>query len=331
MAKRAAALAVLVIFGDEAYQKRRALEGAIAELLPDEAERGTALSVYDGATGEDQGGPSYAGVMDDLATLPFLGERRVVVVRDADKFITQYRAGLERYFEAPSRTGILVLECRSFPKTTRLYKAAAAVGRVVECRKLSGRGLADFVVEMAGEQRKRLDREAAQRLAELIGPDQGALAGEVEKLALYVGNRNTITGADVAELVGQTREERIFAVLDAAGLGDLPRALTLWQQVLATDPAAVFKVIGGVAFVLRKWLAAHAMADGGMAIEAIAPKVMMYGRGRELGALLRRLPAQRLRQMLARVAELDSQAKVGARSIETGIERLLVALAHSAA
>ncbi|RMF85332.1 MAG: hypothetical protein D6744_01595, partial [Planctomycetota bacterium] len=154
--------------------------------------------------------------------------------------------------------------------------------------------------------------------------EYGAVVGEIEKLCLYARRRSQITEQDVTELVGLSREEKIFACMDAAGAGDARRALSAWRDVLATDRSAAFRAVGGVAFVLRKWLRAQQMADEGLSPRAIAPKVMMWGRENQLAEILRRQPARRVKRLLSRLAELDSQAKAGARSIETGIETLLL-------
>jgi DNA polymerase-3 subunit delta len=326
------ALSIIVIYGDEDFQKQTALAAALNALLPPEVDRTLALTTYDGAQGEEQGGPSFAAVADDLATLPFLSPRRVVVVRDADRFITAARERLERWVAAPPPTGTLILECRSFPSNTRLAKAAVAGGgKVIECRKLYGKALIAFAEQAAQTRGKQLVPAAAERLVNLIGQDQGAIDAEVEKLSLYVGGRPKITPEDVAALVGLSREEKVFAVMDAAALGRLPEALGLWQQVLSTDPDAVYKAVGGVAFVLRKWLTAHRLVADGAAPAEIAPKVMMYGRAAELATILRRLPAARVAAVLAQLGTLDAQAKSGTRSIERGIEGLLVELASPAA
>lgn len=331
MAKSGKHPPVVIIFGDEEYQKARALQQALDALLPPEADRAMALVTLDGTQNEEQGGPSFAGVMDDLATLPFLAERRVVVVREADRFVSAYRERLEKYLAAPAPTGTLVLECRSFPKTTRLYKAVTACGgQVHECRRLTGRALIAFVQEEARARGKRIDPAAAASLCTLIGPEQGALAAEVEKLCLYALDRPAITAADVSALVGQSREEKIFKVMDAAGAGRLAEALVLWHQVLATDPAAVYRAVGGIAFVLRRWLAAQREWADGASIRSLAPKLMMWGRERELETLLRRQSPRHLTAALAALAEMDAQAKSGRRSIETGVEALLVRVAAPA-
>lgn len=224
-----------------------------------------------------------------------------------------------------------MLECRSFPKTTRLYRAAVAVGgRVIECKRLFGRALFDFVLTEARSRGKRIEPSAAARLIDLVGPDAGILSAEVEKLSLYAVDRPALTDQDVSDLVGQSREEKIFAAVDTAGTGQPAEALRLWHQVLATDPAAVYKALGGLAFKVRQWLAAHRMLAGGTTVPEIAPKIMMWGRVLELEALLGRLSPAFLRRLLAAVANLDSQAKSGTRSIETGVELMLIRLAAGA-
>lgn len=325
---KATSAPIHVVYGDEANRKSKTIEQILNEVLPPEVDRAMALSTYDGEETEEHGGPTGAGVFDDLRTLPFLSDRRVVVVRNADKFISGHRDALEAYAAAPASTGVLILDCKSFPKTTKLYKAAVKSGAALhECKKLSGRGLNEFVIAEATERGKKIDRAAAANLVTLIGQDEGLLSNEVEKLALFVGDRATITLADVQTLVGLTREEKIFAVMDEAAAGRLAPALAGWRAVLATDPAAAFRAVGGIAFVLRKWLTAHQLRDEGALVRAIAPKVMMWGRENELQSLLLRLSRRDVGKLLDQLATLDTQAKSGSRSIENGVEALLIAAA----
>ena len=325
MAKSRKLPPIVLIFGEEEQRKSDALRAAVDELLSPEVDRCLALTELDGSRGDEPGGLSPAAVFDDLATLPFLSDRRVVVIREADKFISAHRERLENYAQSPSKTGHLILCCRSVPKNTRLYKAAiAAGGRAVECKKLSGRALLDAAIDAARARGKRIAPPVAQRLVGLVGEELGAILGEIEKLCLFAGDRAEIREQDVVELVGLSREEKIFACMDAAGAGDVRTALAAWHDVLATDRSAAFRAVGGVAFSFRKWLTAQRLASEGLSPKAIAPKAMMWGREALLGQILRRQPAAKIKRLLSRVADLDSQAKSGARSIETGIEALLL-------
>src|SRR5262245_15226309 len=79
-----------VLYGDEDFLKRQVL---------------TLLKTVILGTGDDSFGLSthagdkavFADVHDDLDTLPFLSPRRLVVVENADPFVTRSRALLEKY------------------------------------------------------------------------------------------------------------------------------------------------------------------------------------------------------------------------------------------
>ncbi len=73
-------------------------------------------------------------IFDELRTLPFLTKRRIVALRNADKFISANRESLERYFESPSPTGILVMTVSSWPSNTRLAKKLPGIGTLVEVK-----------------------------------------------------------------------------------------------------------------------------------------------------------------------------------------------------
>src|SRR5262245_16769188 len=91
-----------VLAGDERFLKQLDPE-RITTLVLGSKEDDLARSVYDG---DDV---TLSTVRDELDTLPFLSPRRLVVVQDADDFVSKYREALERYVAAPSRTGVLVL------------------------------------------------------------------------------------------------------------------------------------------------------------------------------------------------------------------------------
>ena len=48
-------------------------------------------------------------IFDELRTAPFLTDKRVVLIRRAEDFISKYRESLEKYFEKPSN--MMVLSC----------------------------------------------------------------------------------------------------------------------------------------------------------------------------------------------------------------------------
>lgn len=311
---------IVVVYGEDVTQKSTTLHDELDRLLPPDVDRAMALSEYDGTLSPDRGGPTPAAVFDDLNTLPFLADRRVVVIRDADKFVSSSREALERYFEKPAEHATLVLDLRSFPSTTKLHKRAKALGGALhECKPLKGPALLPRIHQHADALGKRLDDATAERLLTLVGEDLGKLQGEIEKLALYAADRAQITDEDVSLLVGESREEKIFSAMDAAARGDIAASLHLWGQTLATDKDAPFKAVGGVLYRLRAWITA--VASGGR----------VWGLDdRTLQTLRARHGLNGLRRLLADVVELDTKAKLGLASIETGVEVILVRIARTA-
>src|SRR5262245_4120439 len=97
---------IYVLHGDEEFLKRQALLG-IRRLVLGPDDDGFALASFPGDKA------AWADVLDDLQTLPLLAPRRLVVVENADPFVTRERARLERFFaDARDRsdpTGVLAL------------------------------------------------------------------------------------------------------------------------------------------------------------------------------------------------------------------------------
>src|SRR5438309_1024991 len=99
---------VYVLHGDEALLKREAL-AALDVLLLGDADPEFARSVVPGLTAE------WSAVCSELDTLPFLSPRRVVVIDQADSFVTNNRPALEKLVAAPAKNGVLILDVKTWP------------------------------------------------------------------------------------------------------------------------------------------------------------------------------------------------------------------------
>jgi DNA polymerase-3 subunit delta len=100
-AEKHAAKPFAVFSGGEAFLVRTALAALRRAVLGDEIDRDLALARF------DAGAVRLSDVLDALSTAPLFGGRRLVVVDDADAFVTRYRAALERYADAPSSRALL--------------------------------------------------------------------------------------------------------------------------------------------------------------------------------------------------------------------------------
>jgi DNA polymerase III subunit delta len=194
-------------------------------------------------------------VLDELFTLPFFSRRRLVIVEEADTFVTKYRPELEAYVEAPSHSGILLLQVKTWTATTRLAKLVDKLGLAIECNAIAERQSKKVIVWLTEHARSRcdveLDASAANLLLELVGLEIGILIAEVEKLAVYVGDAKRIERADVAQMVGAGRVETIWKALDAAASGQAKVALELLDNLLAAGEPPVMLLAAMSASLLK--------------------------------------------------------------------------------
>jgi len=305
---------VYAVAGADRFLRAKALADVLA-LLGGEADDLGPVRV----SGESE----LAEVLDEVRTPSLLGGRRIVVVEDADDFISAHRKALERYVADPSKDGCLILVCDSLPKNTNLHKLIAEHGEVRVCEALKGPALSAWAQRHAKEAYgKKLGTTALRRLRDLIGNEPGLLDTELSKLATYVGARPEITVEDVVAATGESREEKVFEVVNALAEDDLNAALESWQQVLATDRAAQGRAIAGLAYKVRDYANAHQEAASGMPLQAIARRFFV-----DANTLRRRLDtltAPRLQAMQRALLEADLLIKTGGSTLEVAMERFLV-------
>ncbi len=318
MAGQAKLQFISVIHGKNAYARRIALERVIEREL-DGGDRSLNLVQIDGAQAE------AAKVLDDVRTYSLLGDRRVVVVRDGDKFLGKQanRDTMAKFLESGCESGCLILVCDALDKRTKFAKSIGAAGEVIECKELSGKALTSWVCEAArSSYGKRMDYPAALRLVDHAGTGQEGLDSELAKLSLFVGDREEIAVDDVDTLVGSYREENVFAVMDAIAEGNAPLALAQWQQVLMTDRAAPGRAVGGLAFGVRKLMNARHAYDEGGSPAALARQFWM--RPDEFERRMQRFSTQRLGELLCDLLSADVRTKTGLGNTGREIERFIV-------
>ncbi|HEX4148933.1 MAG TPA: DNA polymerase III subunit delta [Pirellulales bacterium] len=259
--KRAAVPAVVVAFGDEPFLSRLVLR-ELRRVVLDGDDGDFSLTVLNGSQSQ------WRDVVDELSTVAlFGGGRRLVIVEEADEFVSRNRPHLEDYVARPKSGGVLVLDVKSWPSNTRLYKAADASGLQLDCNAPAEAKLLKWLVAWAREHYDvKLDRSAAEDLLEIIGPELGLLDQELAKLASSAAPGGEVTPELVQELVNGGRTKTTWEMLDAAVAGQAGEALGQLDRLLTSGENAV-GLLAQVGSTLRRFAAAtraieQAEADG---------------------------------------------------------------------
>ncbi|MBN1345267.1 MAG: DNA polymerase III subunit delta [Phycisphaerae bacterium] len=295
---------VYAVYGPDAFLRRQAIDQIAKQVLGEDPPPMARVDVN---------GPeaSLADVLDEVRTLSFLATIRMVVVNDADSFITKHREALERYVAEPCGTGVLVLVASVMNRQWRLTKGVEKVGRLIEC-KAPPPWERDRWVSTRAKQTygKAMQPADAQTLVEMVGDDMAQLDAELAKLTIYVGDRPTITAADIEALVGFTRPENIFRMTDALADSNAAMAMRVWRQTLATDNQAGFRAIGGIAWAVRQMIS----AKSGAAARA----------SRSTTRAASRFSLEQLHDMLVQLLAADIASKTGLGTVESAVERFIV-------
>jgi DNA polymerase-3 subunit delta len=226
-AKHSAA-GVCAVHGDEAFLKSEVLAAIRREVLGGD-DGGFSLSTFSGRDVQ------LRDVLDALATVSlFGGGRRLVIVEDADGFVSDHRRELEDYVANPARDAVLVLEVKTWPSNTKLAKAIAAEGLAIECTPPKERPLKTWLIQRAKTVHDvRLDAAAADALCDLVPPELGILVQEVAKLALSVGDDHVIDIELVRQNVGGWRARTTWEMIDAAADGRAADALAQLDRLIS--------------------------------------------------------------------------------------------------
>lgn len=292
---------VFVLHGDDAFLQDAYRQEIITSAIG-QADRQTCVAVFD-QTAE------LADVLDELRTLPFLAPRRVVIITNAEAFISAHRKPLEDYLQSPSNTATLVLMVSSWPRNTRLYKLVAQIGRTYDCGSPQ-KGLTHWLTKSAGKRGKLIARGAAELLVEWVGNDLSALNGEVEKLSLFIGDREEITAGDVSAVVTASPGVATFALTNALTAGDAAAALKALDGML-TARGEEFRTLGMIASHLRRVLRAQQLAARGADPAGALNPRMPYQAKRSFLALLSRRDLGMLQEDFRRLIRADLGMKSG--------------------
>lgn len=311
---------VVALFGSQRHLKQAAMK-ALARRVLGEADE-SAVSRFVGREVD------LKTITDELLTVSMWGERRLVLVEDADEFVSKHRAGLEKYADKPAKKSVLVLDVKSWPKNTRLAKLVAKTGLELDCSELKGAALQKWISETARDvQGRTITRDAVQLLMELVGEELGLLDQELAKLAAYVGERGRIDVDDVKTLVGGWKTETTWAMTDAVRDGDVNHALRCLDQLLTAGEAPQ-KVLGGIAYVFRKFAQATELSRQKVPLDAALRQAGVFPRDLPAAtAYLRRLGRPRAERLFTHLLRTDAGLKGTRRLPErVQLEELLIEL-----
>ena len=312
---------ICVIAGKESFLLSNECAKLVDKLLEPEQR---AVGLFNADPGE----VSMGAILEELQTMPFLAEKRVVVVKDADDFVSKNRELLESYFDNPCSTSTLILTVSSWPSNTRLAKKLSKVGKLIRMTQPKSRELPGRLIQYAFDAHdKKLTQDAAELLVGLTGEMLGLLYGEIDKLALFIGDGKVIEPRHVESLTGHNRLFNAFAVIDAMTAGDAAGAVGRLRKMFAEDKSTEFTVVGAFAFHFRRMVNAKVLLEQGLGFSAVVGKLRIWGNKNAFLGHLKRMSLGQIGSILEKLAETDYAIKTGRTKAQVATEQLVLKVA----
>ena len=306
---------VYLLCGEEAYLRRQYRDRVKKALLGDGDLMN--LNCFEGK------GIVPGEVIDLAQTMPFLAERRVLVIENSG-FFKRGGEALAEYLADPATSAYFLFVETEIDKRSRLYKAAAARGRVIECKTPDEGVLKRWVVELLAKENKRITQRDLDLFMEKTRTDMENIRGEVEKLVCYCLDREAVSAQDIEAVCVRQIGSRIFDMVEAVADKKQRRAMELYYDLLTLKEPPM-RILFLIARQFNLLLQVKELKNKGYDTRSIGEKVGLKGfiAGKYVSQAAKFKEAE-LRQALTDCVETEEAVKTGRMNDVMSVELLIV-------
>ena len=190
------------------------------------------------------------------------------------------------------------------------------------------RNIHDHIAQTLKKEGKNISIDARNILAENLGMDKDITENELEKLIIYIGNKDNITADDVLACLADAPAANVFKLCDAVGNRDVKQAETLISLLMeeGEDPNMLFTmVIRHLRRLLEVQEKIKTGTDDNSAMRSLSPPVS-FGQ-REFMQQVRKNPLRRLQMAAGRAVKIQYQTRNMSIPPELHFKRTILALA----
>lgn len=330
--ERVLASSAILVAGDETYLVDKVLAVVLERVL---AVPGAAEFDLERKDAAELGPADFEAA---VSTLPFVNDRRVVVLKNVPDLPADTRDRVRAFLESDP-TGVCLVGVGRGSMRGNLYQVWEKRGERVVCelprksprskqvdfdfaRWLAARAKADFG--------KRMDRRAAAALAE-VGGELQPLYAELEKVAMFVGDAEEIRLEDVEAICVGGTIGTVWEWCDAVGAGRSREALSLLAELMAAGESAYRLVPLLATHFCRLGLVVELGSTDPKRIMEVLPGRSWHAMARGLAEQARRHTPESVRRALDLLAEADRMLKSTGHAEEFVMQKSILEILDAAA
>ncbi|MZQ76332.1 MAG: DNA polymerase III subunit delta [Peptoclostridium sp.] len=322
-----------LLHGREVYIIEEIMHKLTGMLIKDFAEFN--LSILDGAE------TGLAKIKEACETLPFMDQRRLVIVKETEllkgkrrNFSEEQEAELIEYLASVPETTVLVFSVHGeIDGRRKLAKAFVKLGTSLNCDKLRGNELINWVksqFESRGLKISLSDIVYFLKLSDYESKNSEKTLQDIEneiiKLCSYVSPADEITKSAIERLAAVSLENDIFKLIDCIGRKQAAEAIRIFDEMTVQGSSAMM-VLSMIARQLRLMLQTRELKESGYSPKQIAQKLEIHpfvaGKALSEGAAF---SGNQVSRAIDECAQTDFRIKSGLIGERLGIELLIAEL-----
>lgn len=309
-----------LFYGTEQYLKKKYTNLLKKTLLEESAE---AMN-FDIFEGDKQ---NIDIVLDSAETLPFLSDKRFLIIKQSGLFQVGRKNDTETIAEyisrIPDTTCILFLE-NDVDKRGKLYKAILKYGYIAEMNGLSEKELLYWIIRECKRNKFQIETKIASYLLYVVGSDMIQLEEEIKKLGSFLPENAQATSHDIDIICTKSLETKIFDLINAMLDGKPKEAITIYHNLLLMKESPLM-VLAMIIRQFRMILQCKVLLEQGKTQSQIASKMNI--RDFMVRGYLKQskyFKVGELKQALEYCLQTDVNIKTGKLNGELALELLLL-------
>ena len=288
---------------------------------------------------------SYETLQADALTMPFLADRRLIIVGNARAFLSKMAKDrtqncLDLLGNLPETTALVMMveDQQAKKRGERFWEHGKAyawltdwmrdhndLALLVDCALPDEEDMPSWILRKAKELGGGFKQDAARLLASYVGNNTLRAQNEMEKLITYVGDRQVVEEADVSLLTAQEQEGDIFALTDA--LGERNGKAAMKQFLLLLEHNDLLELTGMIHRQFRLLIQAREILDAGGKPQDIERELGVLGFvARKLSDQARRFNMRQLIEIYDRLLKIDLDMKTSGTPGDVAYELLIADL-----
>ena len=308
---RGQSLPVCLLYGEGEFRMERFLIRLRENTLP-ESSRDLNLHVFYGGK---PGSPEYespAKIVETALSLPFLAEKRLIIVRRADDFPQSELDNFLPYLNKPVDTSLLVFQTTKVDFRKKFFKAIKETGVTINFKRLYDNQIIPWILRIAEEKGLSIERKACEYLQEVVGNRLRDLSSELEKIHLLFGD-SRVGMEEVKAIAIHSRRYTVFELMDEISNKNRANSISFLRKFLEEeDNRAPLGLLGMLERQIRLlWLTQSILGGGGDKKDVAADLHLQPFQVEKLSGQIKKWRAGELERALVLLHEADGLIKTG--------------------